>query len=439
MTQLPPGFAPIAPGTVVARALSMRGLGHYWRGGGAHFTDPSVFGPLGNPHPSHCDCTGLLAWAGMYARGPWNTDAIVADGLSTHRRFRHVPHDEPVQPGDFIVTGNGEGADDHAGVVVAIVANPRRAPTPRWWEDYSIAHCAGRSWSSPIPEEHRQDTTGAVRVTNAYRWRHTGRFFRPRHYTTEAPAAGAGDGASTSSSSGASNPVPGNPKAMTPFGPGASYVVKRGYSADHRAVDLTNEPGQALAFSVFAPEDGEVWLAANRAQLAEEDLARMGVDGQGPAFVLLRGDSGNFHIIGHLANVARTAGLTLYDSTHGSLVNIALGPVYRVAAGDVIGQVSNADAPTEQPWLHWEVSHGPPGEVQPTAHSGFVSAKDNHYLVGRVQTHPIDGWLATMSGSGAEGDPFTVHPTKKPQPNEGVGFLFLAAGVYLVGHELHWW
>lgn len=175
------GWQPMPRELVVDRALAQRGRGRYHLGGGAIYSAPDVYSPEGNNHPGTTDCTGLLAYAAMYKKGPYNTDAIIADATGLRRRFEVVPEDELVQPGDFLITNNGKLLPDHAGVVVEVLPGFVRHGK-RWYRNVRVAQAAGQSWTKTINEQ-MEDKTGAVRVTDAYRWRHTGVFVRAKHIT----------------------------------------------------------------------------------------------------------------------------------------------------------------------------------------------------------------------------------------------------------------
>lgn len=164
---------------VVDRAIAQRGRGRYHLGGGAIYTAPDVYSPEGNNHPGATDCTGLLAYAAMYKKGPYNTDAIVEDARGPQRRFFVVPEDSDVRPGDFLITNNGKLLPDHAGVIVEVLPGFVRHGK-RWYRNLRVAQAAGQSWAKKVNEQ-MEDTTGAVRVTDAWRWRHTGVIVRARH------------------------------------------------------------------------------------------------------------------------------------------------------------------------------------------------------------------------------------------------------------------
>lgn len=174
----PARWAPVTAAEVVDRALAQRGRGRYHMGGGAIYTAEDVYAPEGNNHPGATDCTGLLAFAGKYRRGRFNTDGIVDDAKGPQAHFMIVPDDEPVRAGDFLVTDKGHDLQDHAGVIVEVLPGFVRHGQ-HWYRDLRVAQAAGQSWTT-IPE-HMEDHTGAVRVTDAYRWRHTGVIIRPLH------------------------------------------------------------------------------------------------------------------------------------------------------------------------------------------------------------------------------------------------------------------
>lgn len=166
---------------VADRALAQRGRGIYRMGGGAWYTAAHVDAAEGNRFPGRVDCTGLLAFCALYVRTWENTDAIVDDARGPRRAFRLVAHDEDVRRGDFLVTGRGHALQDHAAVVVEVLPTFVRGGAV-WWRGIRCAHAAGRSWGrvGAVPEA-LEDDVGAVRVTDAYRWRKTGYFIRPLH------------------------------------------------------------------------------------------------------------------------------------------------------------------------------------------------------------------------------------------------------------------
>jgi hypothetical protein len=172
---------PVAPGDVVARALAFVGQGRYELGAGAPFPARTPFAEADNPIPGHCDCSGFVAWCAKYKRGPWNTDGMVKDATRTARRFRLVPREAPVRPGDVIVypgpdrDHDGErDAPGHCGIVVEVLPGFVRGKA-EWWEHLRVAHCSRR----------HQDALGAIRITDATLWAGRGYLVRPTHYTDE--------------------------------------------------------------------------------------------------------------------------------------------------------------------------------------------------------------------------------------------------------------
>ena len=181
MTDL--GFHPISADEVADLALAQRGLGTYQLGAGARFTAPNAFADEGNQFPDHCDCSGLLSYCGRYRRGPYNTDAIVADALHIGGRFRLVERDEPVRRGDFIVKPgpdkDGDGHRDapgHCGIITKVLPEFVRGSRD-WYEDLEVTHCGGSLQNRINPETMKR--FGAVRTTNAAIWRLSGYLIRP--------------------------------------------------------------------------------------------------------------------------------------------------------------------------------------------------------------------------------------------------------------------
>jgi murein DD-endopeptidase MepM/ murein hydrolase activator NlpD len=94
-----------------------------------------------------------------------------------------------------------------------------------------------------------------------------------------------------------------------------------GYPCQHPGVDVNG----AMGTEVHAPESGVIVAVANGAVAP--------FSGYGPWLVVIRGDSGKYHLLGHL-----------------DPASASWGPVNtRVTAGDVIGRTSNANH------THWEV------------------------------------------------------------------------------------
>lgn len=184
----PAGFAPMAPFDAVTRALAQRWAGIYQLGGGAHFMAGSVYDATDNRFPGHCDCTGLMAYALMYRRNQWNTDAIVKDAIGSQTRFHLVSKDDIVSPGDMLVTGNLESGPDHAGMVCKVLPGFERGSVVggrEWWRGVMMVHCSGAGQLTPDPEKPGKNY-GATRINNAYRWRaahdgHYSRFIRANH------------------------------------------------------------------------------------------------------------------------------------------------------------------------------------------------------------------------------------------------------------------
>lgn len=183
MTTAPLGFDPLAHAELADLALAQRGIGTYKLGGGAVFTAADAFGEERNPFPGHCDCSGLLAFAGRYRRGPWNTDAIVADATGPRKRFRLVTRGEEVRRGDFLVKAgpdkDGDGHRDypgHCGVITRVLPEFVRG-SKDWYEDLEVTHCSGALQNRTDPATGQR--YGAVRTTNAAIWKLAGYIIRP--------------------------------------------------------------------------------------------------------------------------------------------------------------------------------------------------------------------------------------------------------------------
>lgn len=172
-----PAAVPVTPAEVVERARRHLGKGVYKLGGGALFTSSSPFGPIGNPFEGTCDCSGFVAWACKYKRGPWNTDAMTHDARVGGAMFRLLGRHELVRPSDVIVypgpdrDHDGErDAPGHCGIIVQVDEDFRRGQ-PEWWEDLRVVHCSPR----------RQAELGALRLSDATLWAARGWIIRPRN------------------------------------------------------------------------------------------------------------------------------------------------------------------------------------------------------------------------------------------------------------------
>jgi hypothetical protein len=161
-------------------------VGRYVLGGGAPYTSPSPFRPIGSwlaeRYPSltaatlGCDCSGMVAWASGYKRGNWNTDAIVADVWLTkygrpttkpgpRRLFEPVKHDA-LRPGDVLVYGGPDKDQDgnrdspgHTGIVSSVALGTIMGARG-WHNGVAVIHCSSRD----------QARVGAIRETDASLW-----------------------------------------------------------------------------------------------------------------------------------------------------------------------------------------------------------------------------------------------------------------------------
>ena len=170
-------FQSISANKVVARALQYVGEGYYKLGGGSRPTSASPFDPEGNQFPGFCDCSGFSSWCMEYRRGPWNTDAVVADARVKRSRFRLVKRDEVVIPSDLVVYPGPDKDHDgerdspgHIGVVVAVGPDFERGKNG-WWEHLEIAHCTPRN----------QLKVGAIKHSDASLWAGRGYIIRALH------------------------------------------------------------------------------------------------------------------------------------------------------------------------------------------------------------------------------------------------------------------
>lgn len=181
-------FTLLSAAEFVARALAQRGIGTYKLGAGARWSAHTAFADESNQFPGHCDCSGLLAYAGKWAdpgRGQWNTDAIVADALHAHTRFELATG--LVRPGDIIVKPgpdlDHDGVRDrpgHCGVITKVGTDFVRG-VKGWWEHLEVTHCSGALQLHIDPSTMKP--FGAVRTTNAAIWALNGYIIRPRHVT----------------------------------------------------------------------------------------------------------------------------------------------------------------------------------------------------------------------------------------------------------------
>lgn len=126
-----------------------------------------------------------------------------------------------------------------------------------------------------------------------------------------------------------------------------------GYPCQHPGVDVAGVAGTP----VVAPESGAVVMAG--------DGAAAPFVGYGPWFAVIQGDSGKFHLLGHLEPA--TAGMA------------AVGQA--VTAGQQVGVTSSANH------THWEVRD----KAVPDFANGETNFSNN--------TDPI-GWLALALGAG---------------------------------------
>jgi hypothetical protein len=180
---------PLIPaGTVIDRLLAQRHAGYYYLSGGAHFTAPTAISPEGNLKPGTVDCSRLIAYAYMYAGGPWNCNAILADALGAQKRWLVVHHGERVRPGDAVVHAgpdlNHDGRPDagghgHIGGIVGVdAAFESLARDPELLE---VVHSSGALQLHIDPSDPLHRPYGTVRKTGAQLWALAGYIVRARH------------------------------------------------------------------------------------------------------------------------------------------------------------------------------------------------------------------------------------------------------------------
>lgn len=164
----------------------------------------------------------------------------------------------------------------------------------------------------------------------------------------------------------------------------------------HAGVDLLAPVGT----DVRAPEGGTIAVTAIAATPTQPRRSSpAGWSGYGPKCVLLRGDSGTYHLLAHLGEVLCVVG-------------------QRVAEGDVLGKVGV----TSSPHCHWEVRSRP----QPIGRAAVVEicGSPEAWLAGgweaydgRCPAHPVDDARTPRacrpSWRGPAPDPF---PRPVPRP-----------------------
>ena len=160
--------------------------GRYVLGGGAPYTSPTPFKPIGSwlaeRYPTltkdtlGCDCSGMVAWACGYKRGDYNTDAIVSDawvaryGKPTSkpgpRKLFDAVAAGDLRPGDVLVYGGPDKDMDgrrdspgHTGIVSEVEPGTVMG-AKGWHERVKVIHCSSRD----------QAKVGAIRESDARLW-----------------------------------------------------------------------------------------------------------------------------------------------------------------------------------------------------------------------------------------------------------------------------
>jgi hypothetical protein len=180
---------------VCERLLAQRHAGTYWLSGGAIYTAPTAISPEHNERPGTVDCSGLIAWAYKYARGPWNCNAILGDAWDVvhnrpgpQHRWIVVHHGEPVKPGDVVVHAgpdlNHDGKPDpgghgHIGAIVGV--DPAFASLAHDPELLDVVHSSGALQLHVDPADPLHRPYGTVRKTGAQLWALAGYVVRARH------------------------------------------------------------------------------------------------------------------------------------------------------------------------------------------------------------------------------------------------------------------
>ncbi len=201
-------------------------------------------------------------------------------------------------------------------------------------------------------------------------------------------------------------PVPGR----VPHGTAGAWCASRSDGARlHAGIDLWGPVGR----EVHAPEAGEVVVVAS-ANVPSDPVHRSeprGWAGYGPELVVMRGDSGAFHLLAHLGTVAVRVG-------------------QRLALGELIGTIGR----TSSPHLHWEVR----SRLQPTGAAAVVevAADPEAWLEGRWA--PWDGRCPSHPGNTTRTPracrPAWRGPAPLPFPPPGAPSLEL---VPMVGDPTH--
>lgn len=198
----------------------------------------------------------------------------------------------------------------------------------------------------------------------------------------------------------------------------------------HMGVDLAGPEGTP----VYAPEDGVVYVAAER-----DDLHPF--SGFGPAFVYMQGYSGWWHLLGHLkVGSIKTAGAL--DTTGTPQVLIALGNKYDVAAGQQLGVTSNRNH------VHWEVQQDSSLDTgSPYEPHGFLAKYEATYKLRAARKVDPLAWLKAITSSSSTDDapvleahiPAASTPATSTPAAGGDDLLLWLVGGYFVGRELRWW
>lgn len=125
----------------------------------------------------------------------------------------------------------------------------------------------------------------------------------------------------------------------------------------HRGVDLGGRQGDP----VVAPEGGDV--VVSRVVKLKPDTDKP-FSGFGPGVVLLRGDSGRWHLLGHVRRHAVILEPDVDARDAGAHIERAIlsAPGVRVEEGEQLAEIAGLDQAADGRWwghVHWEVRPGP--------------------------------------------------------------------------------
>jgi hypothetical protein len=157
--------------------------------------------------------------------------------------------------------------------------------------------------------------------------------------------------------------------------------IAQPYTAAAHGVRITSDD---VTGQVLAPEDGTIYVAANTNAGVTDRNGKVLFEGDGPAFVYLRGaETGYWHLLAGLSAVGITAGQMQVDPPEDDPVvyNVTLGPPKQVTRGAAIGSFVAGKA------IFWQVTQAP-----------VLPGHDGGYYVAAGEVDPV-AWLRDLTSN----------------------------------------